>query len=397
MTEWTHPSDVLRQLQRRWDKGDIPAALLCDEASLFPLRLRCRTPTSAELGQGFGEVRDWIRALRAGDREHRGHGYEIQWRRLRHPVHGANELPAGVVVPTETDALKLLGKTREAALLRELAESTLADFPELAVWLGRHPLRLLEQAERWPRLLDVLRWFREHPRPGVYLRQVDIPGVDTKLIEGHRGLLSELLDIVLPDDAIDTDATGVRGFARRYGLRDKPARVRFRMLDPTLAINGLTDLEVPTDQFAGLGVIPSRVFITENEINGLAFPEVSGAMVIFGQGYGVERLAEVAWLRDCDIRYWGDIDTHGFAILDRLRGHLPHVRSLLMNEDTLLSHRELWVTEPRDRRFTGELKRLTETERDLFMALRDDRFGERVRLEQERIRYGWLLEALESD
>jgi hypothetical protein len=29
----------------------------------------------------------------------------------------------------------------------------------------------------------VLRWFVANPRPGVYLRQLDIPGVDTKFIE----------------------------------------------------------------------------------------------------------------------------------------------------------------------------------------------------------------------
>ena len=27
----------------------------------------------------------------------------------------------------------------------------------------------------------------------AYLRQVEVPGVDTKFIEGHRGLLAELL------------------------------------------------------------------------------------------------------------------------------------------------------------------------------------------------------------
>ncbi len=37
-----------------------------------------------------------------------------------------------------------------------------------------------------------------------------------------------------------------------------------------------------------------------------------------------EPLAEASWLKERDLFYWGDIDTHGFAILDQLRGHFPH-------------------------------------------------------------------------
>jgi hypothetical protein len=66
-----------------------------------------------------------------------------------------------------------------------------------------------------------------------------------------------------------------------------------------------------------------RVFITENETNFLAFPEVADAIVVFGAGYGWEALARASWLHRCQLHYWGDIDTHGFAILDQLRGYFP--------------------------------------------------------------------------
>lgn len=36
-------------------------------------------------------------------------------------------------------------------------------------------------------------------------------------------------------------------------------------------------------------------------------------MVIFGGADGIDRLVQIDWLRDRDIAYWGDIDTHGFA------------------------------------------------------------------------------------
>ncbi len=41
-------------------------------------------------------------------------------------------------------------------------------------------------------------------------------------------------------------------------------------------------------------------------------------MVLFGSGYGFEFLSNVLWLAKLNIYYWGDIDTHGFAILNQL-------------------------------------------------------------------------------
>ena len=133
------------------------------------------------------------------------------------------------------------------------------------------------------------------------------PGV-TPFIETQRALLSELLDLVLPDTAVDHTAVGARAFNERYGLRSERPLVRFRLLDPALYLQGLSDLSLPPEQFASLRLPPRRVFITENRTNGLAFPDCPGSMVVFGLGYGLERLAAVGWLRSVEVHYWGDID-----------------------------------------------------------------------------------------
>ena len=137
-----------------------------------------------------------------------------------------------------------------------------------------------------------------------------------------------------------------------------------------------------------------RVYIAENEINGLAFPDVAAGIVIFGGGYGIDRLADIEWLKTREVIYWGDIDTHGFTILDRLRASLPETRAILMDAGTLLAHRALWGTEDKDKRFMGTLSRLNDAERVLFEQLRDDVFGERIRMEQERLGFGWVSEAI---
>jgi hypothetical protein len=90
-----------------------------------------------------------------------------------------------------------------------LVELTRDKRPELLPWLTKRRLRALELAEDWPRLLEIIGWLLEHPRPAIYLRQIDLPGVHTKLIEGHRGVLAELLDLVLPEVSIDGNHTGI--------------------------------------------------------------------------------------------------------------------------------------------------------------------------------------------
>jgi hypothetical protein len=60
-----------------------------------------------------------------------------------------------------------------------------------------------------------------------------------------------------------------------------------------MSIQGLSDIATPAAQFARLSLPVRRVFVTENEINGLAFPAVPESIVVFGLGYGLDRLSEI--------------------------------------------------------------------------------------------------------
>lgn len=387
--QWTTAADLKAQLLRYWDRGEILRYRLQDEA-LFPLKLRLRRPTSRELAADFDEVRLWITQIS------KLQDYDIEWKEIRHHIHGRNRLPHAVYAPDESTALKLIGKNRQAAGFHMLSNTTLQRFPELKPWLIKRPAKMLQQAGCWRQILQVLSYFQQHPRSGLYLRQLDIVGVDTKFIERHRGLLSELLDLILPEDVVNSGATGIKAFNRRYGLKDEPALIRFRLLDPRQQLQGLTDLTVPADQFAGLNLPASTVFITENKINGLAFPQMPDALVIFGLGYGLEVLKECDWLGNKKIVYWGDIDTHGFRILNQLRKEFPRASSLLMDKLTLMHHRPLWVQEKPGQRSMIELTRLTLEEQQLYDDLRYDRIDEAIRLEQERIPFGWVNTILDK-
>jgi len=386
---WTGPKDLKAQLARLWERSELLRDAVTGNVR-FPLRLSIKSPSSADITDRFDEVRAWAAELATTD------SIRVEWQDVRHRVQGAQKVPAGVWIETIEDALTWLGKRKDWDRFLAQVLVTRQAHPALLPWLEKRPLQALELSAVWPRLLAVVVWLVEHPRPGIYLRQVDLPGVHSKFIEAHRAVLSELLDLALPVDAVDTGKTGVSQFSGRYGFLEKPTRIRFRVLDPAIRAvpcSACPDVTLDADSFSRLELSLQRVFITENETNFLAFPQARDAIVIFGAGYGWDALSRSHWLKNCSIHYWGDIDTHGFGILDQLRGHFEHVASFLMDRETLEAHVAVWGHE--DKPLVADLHHLTSAERDLYDDLRDNRIRAGLRLEQEHIGFHWLTHRLQ--
>jgi hypothetical protein len=263
----------------------------------------------------------------------------VQEGRRRHI--GANLIPGRAWVDGYEQAWALLGTVGEVRRLAALTEQTKAACPRLVPWLTSHPVRALGLAGDWVQFLATVAWIDQRQTPGMYLRQVDVPGVDTKFIERHKGVLAELLDQQLESGRIDPEA---RDFEARFRFRRKPAYVRFRCSanDSGAGESGFSELTVRADELAAPPRGITRAYIVENEVTYLAFPLAADAMLVFGGGYAVPVLELLAWLTALDVVYWGDIDTHGFAILNRLRHHVPQARYILMDRATLLAHREQW-------------------------------------------------------
>ncbi len=386
---WTTPADIRARLRKHWDRGTLLSARLTGE-NPFPLKISLAKPSSQDFSGNFEGVRNWIRELEEGSLAKLGYGYSIEWTEISHRQLGRNRIPASASIPSENDALRLLGKRSETERFAQLCQKTLTVFPQLQEWLTAKPHSALKHADCWDSILAVLDWFKHNPRSGLYLRQVDIPGVDTKFIERRKGLFSELLGLILTEPAGEKTPLGARHFEARFGLRTKPILMRFRFLDTSLFQANLSDISSPLNEFGSLNPPCRNVFITENEINGLAFPSLPDSMVLFGLGYGVDCLAHIPWLREKRLFYWGDIDTHGFSILNRLRSIYPETRSFLMDKETFLTHKSLWVEEASP--FKGTLPRLLPEESAVFSDLSGNVSGYHVRLEQERISFGWVVE-----
>ena len=392
------PEAIKQRALKIWQSGRILSAWLAGE-TLFPLDIPFRKATAREALERFDEVRTWVNRLREGGKEARGYGYSLEFTEVNHRQLGAQRFPSRIWFETVEDFLRYIGRGKDFESFKVLAGQTLAEQPALKEWLERKAMKALEQRDIWPRVLAVCGFLRENPLPGRYIRELDIPGVDSKFIEQHKSLLRELLDMALPPEAVAPEVTSMagHGFERRYGFRYDEPLIRFRILDAELAGRwGVSDISVPLGQFLTLSIPCERIFITENKTNGLSFPPIQKAVIIFGLGYGISSLREAEWLKEKEILYWGDIDTHGFSILSQLRGYFPRTRSLLMDRETLMEFRQLWGREEDDKRCTAELANLTEPERGLYLDLKDNVPGENVRLEQERIAFGWLRERLET-
>ena len=382
---WTSPADIREAVRKKW-RTLLAAYAVGQECP--PLNFPLRGPGPAEIGERLAEVQKW-----AGEWEQAARGpLRVEYKKVGGRHIGANLIPGRAWVDGYEQAWALLGAAAEIRRLAALTEQTSAACPRLVPWLNSHPERALGLAADWSQLLGCVAWIDQHQTPGMYLRQVDVPGVDTKFIERHKGVLTDLLDQQLNSGRIDQEA---RDFEARFRFRRKPAYVRFRCstnYSGRLGDTGFTELSVRADELTAPPPDITRAYIVENEITYLAFPLAPDAIVILGGGYAVPVLESLAWLPALDVIYWGDIDTHGFAILNRLRHHVPQARSILMDRPTLLAHRNQWVREPIPT--TAALDLLDPEEQFLYRALVTAEFAPAVRLEQERISFSAIERAL---
>ena len=383
---WTLPSEILERLRDRWLKGGDLTALVTGR-DWQPIGLTIKGPTVTEVAGDLTAVQAWA-AKWVGQR-----GLRVESRPLGGRKVGTNVVPAKAWVDTPQQLWRLLGVGKDVELFGELFERTSELEPVLLGWMADHPLKVLSSAGSWLRLVATVTWVAGLDRTSeVYLRQVGVPGVDTKFIEANRPMLTDLLDLRLPAERIDTSVPR-SDFTARYGFLKKPGYVRVRLLEGEL--EGFTEMALRTAELAANPLPVSTVYVVENEVTYLAFPAVRDAAVLWGSGYAVSVLRSLPWLRERELVYWGDIDTHGFRILHRLREFVPAARSMLMDRATLLAHEDQWIDE--EVQVREPLTRLTEAESDLYHDLVEDLFGPAVRLEQERVGFAALEAALGRD
>lgn len=380
------PDDVERLLRRSYQLHRCD--WLAGEGT-WPLALSLGRPMERDMGADALHVRGWVDAWRSF-----GGPARVRWEEVRWPRLGAQRLPVRLEIAGPLEVARWLGEEARYQRAAQRHTTWCAEWPALGGPRGLARIfdQLADYAEDdWGRFTALLRWLLANPRSGHTLRTIPVEGLDTKWLDGPRSRVISTLLRALREHGPSEDFHAVTG------LVPLPARARLRILCPTLrgVVGGLGDLEAPLSELARLPLSPARCLIVENLESGVALSDLAGAVAFVGLGNAVVRLAEIPWLRGVDTLYWGDLDTHGFAILHRARVALGHVRSVLMDAPTLLRFRALWGREAVQNAELG-LTHLTESERDVLEGLRGQRWGANVRLEQERIPWETAWGAIEE-
>ncbi len=364
-----------RTSHRRWLEG----------SETWPLSFRLGTPTERQARNHLSAVQAWQAQWHAW----RGEG-EIVWVERRWSGLGTQRLPERLMLHGPMQVAIWLGEAQRWQRAVERRALMIDRWPLLVGTICKYFDVLADYSEDdFQRLFNMLKWLEEHPDSSLYIRQLPVTGVDTKWLSTRISLITGLLRAIRDNRNDDVD------FYTLTGIRPEPVLLRLRFLDADIrgAAGGLGDITARVEEIARLHLPLRRVYIVENLQTGLAFEEMRGAALFMSLGYAVDLLGQIPWLRKLPCYYWGDLDTHGFAILNRLRHYLPHVQSLLMDETTLLTHQSLWGQEKAIASNVG-LPLLTSEEQRLYRDLCRNRWGTRVRLEQERISWAYAWERI---
>jgi len=395
------PDDIQELLKRRfqskyreWLKAFASGN---DSDTVWPLEINLGVPTEQKAIQQQESVRSWITTWKLWqganqkfvDQKPAG---SLVWAERRWQTLGTQSVPLKLTLASPDDVALWIGESARWLLAVDRFKTLVQRWPALFDALPRHYNVLADYSDSdFLRLADILSWICTNPNSNLYIRQIPVTGIDSKWLESRKSLVYELVSAIKDDQLEDRDFYG------RCGIKPQPQLIRIRILDPVLRnrFGGLCDLSSPLEEIAGFDIKATHVFIVENLQSGLAFGDLTGSMVIMGLGYGVDVLGQIPWLRHARCMYWGDIDTHGFAILNRARTYLPNLEAVLMNESTLMNHRELWVEE-KEQHASTDLLLLTDAEQKLYQSLKNNAWGQKIRLEQERIRWDEAWNALQG-
>lgn len=354
--------------------------------SFFPKTIR----SDKSVSDDFSEMRSELSDIIQQSKDIKNFGYTITYKKVNTKRHGIQSLPESFSFQTELDFLKFLHKEREVDSFRVNINKILTSFPELIDWVKKYPKKVIDNSHNWESLIKVCHYFKNNPKPNLYIRELPI-GVHTKYIENNKGILLELLNIILPTECVDDDYSTTKDFEKRFGLKFNQSQIRIRILDKNISekyLSNLTDIEVTEEEFNNLSIPCGKVFILENKtnfsnlMNFLTLPQMENSIGIFGSGFKVGSLKRAKWLNDKEIYYWGDIDTHGLQILSQIKGYFPHTKSIMMDFETLNVFKEEWDKgEPTN---ATNLPNLNSEELELFHFVKADNVNT-IRLEQEKI------------
>lgn len=377
-----------KKLSRLEANGKLYVALA--EGSEVPyLSMPLKRPQDIETS--WDELLAWQDFWRKAPKASGGHPlWHVEEKRKQTASFGKQLMPVRIFIDTPEDAMALLGLTKKKKEFLAGLSAIESQMPSLRDWYLTYFVRISAE-DFFPMALSIARSMLAQEQREGYLREMAIPGVDTKFLENHNFLVRTLWNALFPENTAESsDELWEKLFVQKVPTPS----ICVRSLDEHLRFAGVRKLFLSQDDIADFQPPHRRIFITENKVNGYTFPDAEDSLILFGMGYGVLEMAESApWLADKEIYYWGDLDHDGFNILSNLRKVLPEMKihSFLMDKETLLAYVDPNVEDTGNTTTIPDY--LTVSEKMAWKLIHDNGW----RLEQERIPHEeveWAVESL---
>jgi hypothetical protein len=365
------PSDIKDQCLKWWK--DILLSHISDQ-SFFPKEIvRIGKISSKDILNRLSVYREEINTLNTNSKGFKRYSYSLVTEERTFNRIGSQTVPTRITIDTIEDYLAITKKEKEFTAFCQNYELITLRLPVLKEWAMINSLKLVEHTT-WAETLRVCEYFINNPKPNLYIRQLPIE-VHTKYIEENKHILRPLLSYLIQ---ANIDLLG-ETFEQTFSLKEKEKRIRIRFLDRMLSpLDKFSDLSFLVYEFNQLDIACKYVFVAENEMNFLTLPEIPNAIAIWsGGGFQVSYLKNIGWLKNKKFFYWGDIDAHGFQILNQFRTYFADTTALMMDEETFSSFK----CGVGQQATNQQLLKLSDDEIKLYRHVRENN----LRLEQEKI------------
>jgi len=389
MKSWGLMPDNVREILRKteWENSANLTKRLLGERS-FPVTINLKPPSGQKALEDLPAFHAFIKAWQAWPNK-----AQVSWKVTQYTQLGEVSVPTHCTLNRIQELFQIIGD--EAVARSECWQQRMTPILKVDQCLYSVLVKYLKKLESLSQLEAqmvgrLLPQLKKGMGNGCYLRALPIVGIDTKFVETHLPFISALLD-GLYEGAIQNSG-GIMAWLDCNATPSDWLLVMPLCPETTRALGGVRLLKVPTEALRSTPLPGERLLVVENYQSGYSLPKIASTVAVVGGG-GNLAWTDGLWLKDRSIGYWGDMDTWGFSFLSEARRRQTHVKSLLMDEATLLQHREHLVEEPEP--FSGFPEHLTEAEGQVFQALRNGRYGN-GRLEQERLASDFIRCALEK-
>lgn len=377
-----NPSVIRKKAERLYN--EYLTAFLRSE-SFFPKEIPFGKVNSTD---DYNIIKSEVNELINGSKDKLGYGYKVELSQFNTRKYGLQSFPRRIYFENETDFLTFIKKEKEVSEFKIAIFHIRERIPKLNDWIDKNTSKVIDNIGKWNDILKICEYFQKNTKPNLYIRELSIE-IHTKFIEENKGTLKQLLDFLLPNEAIRKDESE---FEKRFYLRYDEPLIRVRALDQSLLAKynlSFSDFSIPIIIFNDLKIVNERFIITENKMNFLTLPYLKDTFGLFGGGFRIEILKQIDWLKKSNIIYWGDIDAQGLQILSQIRSYFPQTKSVMMDFKTLNLFQQ-FIVSGTPTNAAINLQNLTTEEKELFDFLNE----KNCRLEQEKIDQNYVIENL---